>query len=140
MSDSILTSTKKVLGIAEDYEVFDPDILMHINSILAVVRQLGVGPTGGFPSVQDADTVWTDFYGDDPDYDLIRTYVFLRVRILFDPPATSFLLDALTQQYKELEWRINMKREVDLAARPTLPDPWSPPLVTTPPESHHWWD
>lgn len=138
MTDSILNSTKKVLGIADDYYAFDPDILMHINTVFSVLNQLGVGPDEGY-FVEDDSAVWSDFYQDDLNYNMIRTYVFLRVKILFDPPATSFVLDALTKQYEELEWRINVKREIDLAVRPTLPDPWSPPLVTTPSYPHHYW-
>lgn len=128
MSDSILTSTKKVLGIMEDYTAFDPDILLHINTIFSVLNQLGVGPADGF-MIEDATPVWSDFYGSDTGYNMIKTYVYLRVRMLFDPPTTSFLQDALSNQVNQLEWRINVKREVDLAATPTLPDPWDPTQV-----------
>jgi hypothetical protein len=110
MSTSILTDTKKVLGIAEDYTIFDQDVLMHINSALVTLVQLGIGPTNGF-MVEDAGAVWTDFIGTDLNLNNVRSYIYLRVRLLFDPPATSFLIDAYRQQILELESRINMHRE-----------------------------
>lgn len=122
MEQSILTSTKKILGIAEDYTVFDLDIITHINSAFSTLTQLGVGPANGF-MIEDATAVWSDFItdvpagsyepstGDDLQYNSVKSYVFLRVKHLFDPPTTSYLIDASERQIKELEWRLNVHRE-----------------------------
>jgi hypothetical protein len=90
--ESILDSTKKALGIAPDYDVFDVDILMHINTVFAVLSQLGIGPEDGF-LIEDAEAVWEDFLGTDKQLNSVRTYVFLRVKILFDPPGNSFVMN-----------------------------------------------
>lgn len=110
MTDSILTSTKKILGIAEDYEAFDLDIITHINSVFSVLEQIGIGPEQGF-LIEDASTSWDDFIGDDLNLNSVKTLVYLRVRLLFDPPATSFHIEALKEQIRELEWRLNHHRE-----------------------------
>lgn len=110
MSDSILTSTKKVLGLDEDYTAFDPDILMHINSVFSTLCQLGIGPAGGF-AIEDATAEWVDFLGGDPRLNSVKTYVYLRVRLLFDPPTTSFVQDSMKRQIEELEWRLNVQWE-----------------------------
>lgn len=110
MEQSILTSTKKVLGIAEDYTVFDLDIITHINTAFSTLTQLGVGPIEGF-MINDAEALWTDFISDDFQYNSVKSYVFLRVRQLFDPPQTSYLISAVDTQIKELEWRLNVHRE-----------------------------
>lgn len=117
--DSILNGTKKILGVAEDYPAFDVDILTHINSVFTILQQLGIGPESGF-FIEDADTTWSAFLGNDPLLNSVKTYVYLRVRILFDPPTTSFLLTSLKEQYQELEWRLNVKREGET---------WTDPLV-----------
>lgn len=110
MEQSILTSTKKILGIAEDYTVFDLDIITHINSAFSTLTQLGVGPPAGF-MIEDKEAVWNDFVADDLQYNAVKSYVFLRVRHLFDPPQTSYLITASEEQIKELEWRLNIHRE-----------------------------
>ena len=110
MSDSILTSTKKVLGIDESYTAFDIDILMHINSVFATLNQLGVGPAAGF-EVEDEAATWSEFLGNDPRFNSVKTYVYLKSRIFFDPPGTSYLIDSLKKQADELEWRLNALRE-----------------------------
>ena len=107
---SILNSTKKILGISEDYTVFDLDIITHINTAFSTLTQLGVGPAQGF-MIEDADAVWTDFIADDIQYNSVKSYVFLRVRQLFDPPTTSYLIAAYDKQIQELEWRLNVHRE-----------------------------
>ena len=112
MSDSILTSTKKVLGIEELYTAFDVDILMHINSVFSTLHQLGIGPIEGF-FIEDATPTWVTFLGTDPRLNSVKTYVYLKVRILFDPPGTSYLIDSLSRQAEELEWRLNVVRETD---------------------------
>lgn len=111
MEQSILTSTKKILGIAEDYTVFDLDIITHINTSFSTLAQLGVGPAAGF-MIEDSSAVWEDFIGsDDIQYNSVRSYVFLKVRQLFDPPTTSYLISAVERQISEFEWRLNVYRE-----------------------------
>lgn len=110
MSESILTSTKKILGIAEEYTVFDTDIIMHINTALGVVAQLGIGPSQGL-AIADATTTWSRLTYNNNILNMVKTYVYLRVRNLFDPPQTSFLLKAQEEQMRELEWRLSAYRE-----------------------------
>lgn len=110
MVTSILTSIKKLLGLDESYTVFDVDIMMHINSALATLNQLGIGPEFGF-TIEDAGPTWDEFLGIDQRLNPVKTYVYLRVRLLFDPPATSFAIDAVKEQITELEWRLNVTRE-----------------------------
>jgi len=110
MTESILTSVKKNLGLPEDYTVYDADVMMHINSVLNVLHQLGVGPAEGF-QVNGKNETWTAFTQDNILLNSVKTYIFLRVRLLFDPPTTSFHLEALKEQIKEFEWRINVYRE-----------------------------
>jgi hypothetical protein len=112
MEQSILTSTKKILGIAADYTVFDLDIITHINTAFSTLTQLGVGPADGF-MIEDDSAQWTDFdpVDDDRQYNAVKSYIYLRVRLLFDPPTTSYLITALEKQVQELEWRLNVYRE-----------------------------
>lgn len=110
MADSILESTKKILGIDAGYVVFDTDIIMHINSVFSTLEQLGIGPVDGF-MIEDNIPTWEAFIGLDNRLNAVKTYVYLRVRMLFDPPQTSFHLTAINEQIKELEWRLNVKRE-----------------------------
>lgn len=122
MEQSILNSTKKILGIAEDYTVFDLDIITHINTAFSTLAQLGVGPTAGF-MINDAEEVWTDFIPEgDFQYNSVKSYVFLKVRQLFDPPQTSYLISATEKQIEELEWRLNTHREETAWVDPD-PDP-----------------
>jgi hypothetical protein len=112
-SDSILSSVKKVLGIAEDYTIFDLDIILHINSALATLTQLGIGPEDGF-MIEDSSTTWDQFLVDSDNrikLNNVKTYICLRVRLWFDPPQTSFMNEAFERQLSELEWRINVTRE-----------------------------
>lgn len=110
MEDSILTSTKKILGIAEAYEHFDVDIITHINSAFSVLTQLGVGPEAGY-MIEDKEDLWTEYIStiktSDKPLNAVRTYVFLKVRYLFDPPATGYLVTAYERQIQEAEWRLN---------------------------------
>lgn len=110
MDESILTSVKKMLGPEEDYEHFDPDLIVHINSVLATLNQLGVGPDDGF-SIRDKVAKWSDFIGDDQLMNLVPTYVYLKVRQLFDPPAAAATQEALEREVNRYEWRINVAAE-----------------------------
>ncbi len=110
MEQSILISTKKILGISADYTVFDLDIMTHINTAFSTLTQLGVGPPTGY-MIDDVSDLWVDFIGNDLQLNSVKSYVFLRVRQLFDPPATSYLIQSFDRQIQELEWRLNTRRE-----------------------------
>lgn len=107
MQESILTSIKKLLGIPAEYDNFDVDVIIHINSALGVLNQLGVGPSEGF-SITDDTAKWSDFLSDSRKLETVKTYVYLKVRLVFDPPTSSAVIDAITRQISELEWRINV--------------------------------
>lgn len=109
--ESILTSVKKMLGITEDYEHFDSDIVMHINSVFMILSQLGVGPANGF-SISDKFAKWTDFLPEDnKNFEAVKTYMYLKVRLIFDPPMSSAVMEAMKQMVNELEWRLNVESE-----------------------------
>ena len=108
--ESILTSIKKLLGITEDYTHFDADIIMHINSAISVLTQLGVGPDEGY-RITSAEDTWSDFIGDDPRFDMVKTYVFQKVRLMFDPPVSSSATEAAKNAIAEFEWRLNVATE-----------------------------
>jgi hypothetical protein len=111
--DSILTSIKKLLGIAEEYEHFDPDIVMYINSAFSVLTQLGVGPEDGF-RIEDSSTDWSEFLCDNYRLEFVKTYVYLKVKLGFDPPLSSAAIEAINRQISELEWRINVSVDPEL--------------------------
>lgn len=110
MEDSILTSTKKILGIAEDYTAFDLDIITHINSAFAVVNQIGVGPLEGI-FIEDDSANWSDIDIPQNQLSLLRTFIFLKVRMLFDPPTLSFVIEAMNKQIEEHLYRLSWYRE-----------------------------
>lgn len=106
--ESILTSIKKMLGIEESYTHFDADLVMHINSVFSILTQMGVGPSTGF-SIEDEDKEWADFLRGDPaKLSLVKSYIFLKVRLLFDPPQNSFAVESINRQVSEFEWRLNV--------------------------------
>jgi len=120
MEQSILISTKKILGVGADDESFDLDIITHINTAFSILSDLGVGPNGGFV-IEDDEPEWADYLSgavedpDDLDHTIklskIKTIIHLRARLLFDPPTTTFLLDSMKAQLQEHEWRLNANRE-----------------------------
>lgn len=110
MEDSILTSTKKALGLDEEDTSFDLDILLFINSVLSTLNQIGVGPVNGY-QIEDKSATWDELLNSDPRLNNVKTYTYLRVRLLFDPPATSFAIAAIEKQITELESRINIQVE-----------------------------
>lgn len=118
--DSILAQTKKVLGIDPDVTVFDTDIIMHVNSAFGTLSQLGLGPEGGY-EIEDNVGTWADFLLTDLTFSPVKSYVFLRVKQLFDPPANSWTAVAFKEQIEQLEWRLNMLRE-DAIPVQTVPD------------------
>lgn len=105
-ADSILTSIKKSLGIMEEYTHFDEDLIMHINSVLFILNQLGVGPSEGF-MITDKNDKWEDFVNV-ADVAAVKTYVCLKVKLIFDPPQSSAVMEAHNRQISELEWRLNV--------------------------------
>lgn len=105
--DSILASIKKLLGITAEYTQFDTDLIIHINSVFSILTQLGVGPSTGF-SIHDEYSVWIDFLPEDPRLEMVKTYVYLKVRLMFDPPDRSAVADAMKRQIDELEFRLNV--------------------------------
>ena len=107
METSILDSIKKLLGIPSEVTEFDTDILIHINSVFSILTQLGVGPSSGF-SIEDSSAEWSDFIGDDARLSDVKSFVYLKTRLLFDPPASSAAMDAMNRMASELEWRINV--------------------------------
>lgn len=108
--DSILTSIKRLLGIEEDYEHFDMELIMHINSVFTILLQLGLGPITGF-KIMDKTNLWEEFLEDKLDLELIRTYMYHKVRLMFDPPNNSFLVENIKTQINEFEWRLNVQAE-----------------------------
>jgi hypothetical protein len=116
---SILKSTKKILGVGETDASFDVDIKTHINSVLAVLTQVGIGPDNGY-MIEDDTATWDAFIGTDPRLNLVKTYLYLKVRLMFDPPGTSYAIDAMEKQIAEFEWRLNVMREEESWTDPTV--------------------
>lgn len=112
MSESILTSIKKLLGITEEYEQFDPDIIMHINSVFMILTQMGVGPSKGF-RISDKTAVWSDYMSDGQNLDSVKSYIHLKVKLLFDPPLSSSVMECMKQLISELEWRLYTESELE---------------------------
>lgn len=115
---SILDDTKKILGIDSSYTAFDLDLITHINSVFTTLNQLGIGPLQGF-RIEDNTSKWEEFIGDDLNLNSVKTYVYLRCRLLFDPPTNSFLIKSLDEQIREMEWRLNVHREEEVWTEPT---------------------
>lgn len=112
--ESILTSIKLLLGITEEYDHYDPQIIMHINSVFMILRQLGVGPEKGF-RIEDKIPTWSDFIPEETDsitWDGVKTYVGAKVKLIFDPPPSSAHIEALKQVASEFEWRLNFDAEI----------------------------
>lgn len=107
MNDSILTSIKKLLGIDEAYTHFDSDLIMHINSVFMILTQLGVGPESGF-SITDSDAVWSDFISNENSIEAVKSYIYLKVKLMFDPPLSGTVSDSMSRVISELEWRLNV--------------------------------
>lgn len=110
ITDSILLSVKKLLGADPDYDVFDPDIIMCINSAFGTLQQLGVGPIDGF-RIDGPEDMWNTYTTNGNFIDEVKTYVYMRVKLMFDPPSSSFVLDSYKEQIKELEWRLSVKSD-----------------------------
>ena len=109
--ESILTSIKKLLGISEDYTQFDQDLVMHINSALMVLNQLGIGPADGL-FIEDSGTYWEDLLEGETNLELVKSYVYLKVKLLFDPPLSSAVIESTNRMISEFEWRLCSAAEV----------------------------
>lgn len=107
---TILVDIKKLLGLEENYTPFDTDVMIHINSAFMTLNELGVGPKNGF-ILLNKEQKWSEFLPEGIQLEGVKTYIYLRVKLLFDPPGNSFLVDAIEKQIKELEWRLNVKAE-----------------------------
>ena len=117
--ESILDSVKHALGIDPSDEAFDPELIMHINSVFSTLHQLGLGPDVGY-AIDGTEAIWTGFLGTELlTLNMVKSYMFLRVKLLFDPPANSFATTAIKEQITEFEWRIRTEREAT----------WTPPLL-----------
>lgn len=110
MPESILTTTKAALGLEESYVEFDPEITMHINSVLGDFNQLGLGPDDGF-AITGATQTWEDFLGTEPRYDAAKSLMYLQVKMLFDPPTVGYVITAMEKMIEKAEWRVNIARE-----------------------------
>ena len=108
--ESILRSIRKMIGPDETYTHYDTDLIIHINSVLAVLTQLGVGPSEGF-FIQDESATWNDFLGNDPKLEMVKSYVYMKVKLAFDPPSSSAVIDSMNRSISEFEWRTNMAAE-----------------------------
>ena len=112
MNDSILNSVKLQLGILPEYTVFDQQLILAINTAFSILHQLGVGPKDGY-AIEDDSNRWDEVVTKQ-SLNMVKSYVFLKVKLLFDPPATSFVLDAYNKQLAEMEWRINSEVETNV--------------------------
>lgn len=115
--DSILTSIKSQLGITEQQTSFDDQLIIHINSVFSILTQLGVGPKTGF-SINDKNDKWDNFISDLSKIRMVKTYVYLKVRMIFDPPTSSSVIEAIKQSINELEFRLNA--ECDQPSQPEI--------------------
>ena len=110
MAGSILTDTKKALGLAEDYTAFDPEIIMHINSVISDLTQLGIGPQTGYMIVNSADT-WDELIGDESRLNSVQAFIYLKVKLLFDPPSVGYIITAMEKMIEEATWRITVAQD-----------------------------
>lgn len=118
MENSILISTKKILGVEDAYTAFDIDIITHINSAFSSLNQLGIGPEAGF-EINDNAALWQDLALPLNQLSMVKSYIYLKTRMLFDPPGTSYLIEAMNQQIREHEWRLSTFREQAKASTTT---------------------
>lgn len=111
-TESILVSIKKLLGPGAEDKHFDPDLIMHINSVFSILTQLGVGPPSGF-SITDDSEVWSTFIDKEPKkFSLVKSYMHLKVKLLFDPPLSSAAIESINRQISEFEWRLSVAADL----------------------------
>lgn len=109
-TESILESIKKLLGLTKEYTQYDPDIIMHINTVFMILNQLGVGPSDGF-TISDATQTWNDYISDKSDLEAVKTFIYLNVKLYFDPPQSSTLMDSINRQIEMLSFRLNVNAD-----------------------------
>ena len=114
--ESILTSVKKLLGITEEYEHFDSDIIMHINSVFMILTQIGVGPSEGF-FITDKYTTWNEFIPTGKSLESVKSYMYMKVKLLFDPPQSSAVMESMKNMISEFEWRLHIEVDTPTANR-----------------------
>lgn len=119
MAGSILTDTKKALGLAEDYTAFDPDIIMHINSVMSTLHQLGIGPPAGYAIINSGDT-WDELIGDELRLNSVQSYMYLKVKMLFDPPSIGYVITAMEKMIEEATWRITVAQDEIVSPPPVV--------------------
>lgn len=107
-TDSILDTIKKLLGPDQSYNYFDQDIIIHINTAIMNLTDIGVGPKGGF-SIKSSEEVWSDFIKDIKQFEAVKTYIYLKVKLIFDPPLSSSVIELFEKQISEIEWRLNSR-------------------------------
>ena len=109
--DSILTSIKKLLGITAEYKQFDPDLIIHINSVFLILKQIGIGPEQGF-SISGEYETWKQFLPEGSEnFEAVKSYMHIKVKLLFDPPTSSAVMEAMNRMASEYEWRLNVEAE-----------------------------
>lgn len=111
LKDSVLFTEKSLLGISEDDTTFDNEIVLQINSALFTLGQLGISQASDYFSISDGENVWSEVLKDRKDLEAVKTYIYLKLRQTFDPPANSFVLTSIEKQIEELEWRLNAQVE-----------------------------
>lgn len=110
MNESILNTIKTMIGLSPDDAEFNTDILVFVNSALMTLRQIGIGPQNGF-SVSDSTQTWSEFIEDIRYYESVKSYIYLKVRLMFDPPATSYVSEQMKTEIQEIEWRLKVEKE-----------------------------
>lgn len=108
---SILEDIKKMIGPSASYDAFDQELMIHINSVFSILKQMGVGPQDETFKITGTSEDWYDFFEEGENLEMVKTYLFLKVKTIFDPPQSSAVADAYNRQISELEWRLNV--EVD---------------------------
>ena len=121
MEGPILSSVKELLGISYEDESFDFEILMHINATLAILFQIGVEEAGDTPVI-DMTTTWRELFGDRTDLEMVKTYIYFKVKSMFDPPTNSAGLESLNRVMKEFEWRINNLQTINNTSKEVIKD------------------
>ena len=121
MEGPILSSIKELLGISYEDESFDFEILMHINTTLAILFQMGVDEAGDTPVI-DITTTWRELFGDRTDLEMVKTYIYFKVKSMFDPPTNSAGLESLNRVMKEFEWRINNLKTINHTSKEVIKD------------------
>lgn len=119
--ESILISIKKMLGITKEYDHFDNDLIMHTNSVFMILTQLGVGPSSGFTITGEYET-WDTFLPEGQNLEAVKSYMYMKVRLLFDPPSSSIVMECMSRMISELEWRLKVEAEFHIASEEVTED------------------